>query len=129
LNGENIDFFKGYYRMGMVYLVAEEYDQANEAFKSGLTLDPNDDNCKRALQRIEENQIKLNVRKSIMKGKLSFEKEEYEMSIDYFNDAISLNPRNATYYVYRSIAYMAAKKINEGKIFNLQFNDFANFFW
>eukprot|EP01119_Soliformovum_irregulare_P000065 TRINITY_DN10051_c1_g1_i1.p1 TRINITY_DN10051_c1_g1~~TRINITY_DN10051_c1_g1_i1.p1 ORF type:complete len:434 (+),score=133.97 TRINITY_DN10051_c1_g1_i1:101-1402(+) len=102
---------EGYYRMGMVYFQAEEYDKAVEALQQGLKNDPDHPACLRGLNNMKKNDIKIKVRTAVARGRQRYDAGEYDLAIDYFSDAISLNPKNPTYYVYRSIAYVAAKNL------------------
>lgn len=106
----NPDSARGYYKIGMIYFKIEEYLQAEEAYKLGLKHDPNDEKCMRAIETIQKKSIKQKIRNAIARGKQAFDRSEFDLAIDYFNDAIEQNPRNSTYYVYRSITYMVLKK-------------------
>jgi lipoprotein NlpI len=44
---------EGYYRIGIVYLKVDNYDQAKHAFELGLKYDPEDTRCHQALQLIQ----------------------------------------------------------------------------
>ncbi len=90
-----------------MYFSAEDYEQAEESFKLGLTHDPDDERCTEAIKDMKKNTIKQKVRNAVARGRQAFEKGDYVLAIDYFNDAIEKNPKNCTYYVYlpHAIAY------------------------
>jgi tetratricopeptide (TPR) repeat protein len=106
----NPNIAEGYYRIGVVYFAVEEYAQAEESFKLGLKYEPDDEKCMLALQDIKKDMIRQQVRNALHRGRQAFEKGEFTLALNYFDEAIEKNPRNCTYYVLRALTKLADQK-------------------
>eukprot|EP01114_Cavostelium_apophysatum_P018769 TRINITY_DN5882_c0_g1_i1.p1 TRINITY_DN5882_c0_g1~~TRINITY_DN5882_c0_g1_i1.p1 ORF type:complete len:962 (+),score=265.98 TRINITY_DN5882_c0_g1_i1:189-3074(+) len=101
---------EGFFRVGVVYFKVEEYEKAEEYYKMGLKCDPGHELCRKAIENQKKNVLKQQVRKALSRGRQYFAKGEYDLAINYLNDAIGKNPKNSSYYVYRAIANLALKR-------------------
>jgi tetratricopeptide (TPR) repeat protein len=105
----NPNIAEGYYRLGEVFFFAEQYQEAEESFKLGLKIDPNDEKCLEAIRgnifahthanctELKKNILKAQVRNIVTRGREAFDSGDYVLAINYFDDAIEKNPRNCTY--------------------------------
>lgn len=100
---------EAYYRIGAVYFAAEEFNQAEQAFKVGFQRDPQNRLCQEALENIKQNALKQYLSRIIAKARDAIENGELDLAISYYSDAITKNPGNHVYYIYRAVANMMAR--------------------
>lgn len=62
---------------------------------------------------MKKNTIRQQVRNAIIRGRQAFEKEEFTLATNYFDEAIEKNPKNCTYYVMRAIVKLVQLKHSE----------------
>ncbi|MDD3012829.1 MAG: tetratricopeptide repeat protein [Candidatus Gastranaerophilales bacterium] len=102
-----------FYKQGIVNIEKEEYYLAIENFRKAVQLDPLHSKAKESLFFVNK---LLNTPKTenslnyINLGKNYYSKSEYELAIQNFDKAISLNPGNYEAYYYLGIIYAEIEK-------------------
>lgn len=95
---------KGYHKLGQLYSIASEFEQAKESFENGLQFDGSYYPILEGLDQMNEKISKLKLEDSIRKGIKYYEENNITLAIDYFNDAIKEQPSNIYFYSLRATA-------------------------
>jgi tetratricopeptide (TPR) repeat protein len=102
-----------FYKQGLANIEKEEYYLAIESFRKAVQLDPLHSKAKESLFFVNKllntpkNENSLNY---INLGKNFYSKSEYELAIQNFDKAISINPSNYEAYYYLGIIYAETEK-------------------
>eukprot|EP01098_Paradermamoeba_levis_P012315 TRINITY_DN5366_c0_g1_i1.p1 TRINITY_DN5366_c0_g1~~TRINITY_DN5366_c0_g1_i1.p1 ORF type:complete len:378 (-),score=108.59 TRINITY_DN5366_c0_g1_i1:176-1225(-) len=100
---------KGYSRLGAAYFGANKYDEAFDAYKKGLALDPNN---AQILTGMDETKKKVEALDANERGEEMISKNRLDRAVDYFTKAIELDPSNSLYFINRNKTYLMTGQPN-----------------
>eukprot|EP01105_Mastigella_eilhardi_P015800 TRINITY_DN3616_c0_g1_i3.p1 TRINITY_DN3616_c0_g1~~TRINITY_DN3616_c0_g1_i3.p1 ORF type:complete len:786 (+),score=224.17 TRINITY_DN3616_c0_g1_i3:3-2360(+) len=108
----NPDSPEGHYWRGIVLFENMRHSEARLAFEQGLVVVPGDLRLTSAIEQLDLRIVKQKVKQALSQGKEAFAMKKYEEATAAFTEAITNNPQNAVYYIYRAITHMATKKFD-----------------
>jgi tetratricopeptide (TPR) repeat protein len=104
----NPDYFKN----GLQYCSEAKFQEAEDEFKKGLSVDPNSRNFKEVLKIIEglkSGQIKQDYAIHVFKGSYCLTESRFEQAISEFKSALEINPDADVYYYLGVCNYSSGK--------------------
>lgn len=84
-------------KKGKIFLLQQDYINANKAFREGLKLDPNDEECQNGVELISEEKEKEGNKLRISAESL-YSKGNYEKSLEEISKAIQFCPEKGNYH-------------------------------
>ena len=125
------DFVHGYSRKGLAEFYLKKYEDAKKSYEEGLKLNPNDEHLKEGLEIVNSKQgpfeakeevktslsqeevAKEKADKAKAKGNSEYKQRHFEEALKYYDEAISLNPKEPVYYLNKSAVYFEMQEFNQ----------------
>ena len=92
---------KVYSKKGKIFLLQQDYLNANRAFREGLKLDPNDEECQNGVELISEEKEKEGNKLRISAESL-YSKGNYEKSLEEISKALIFCPDKGNYHLLQA---------------------------
>lgn len=99
---------EGHLRMGNVYVAADDFERAKECFVVALKLEPDHELTVEALREMDRKKKLAHLKRVIQMGREAYEKGATEAAVQCFTEAMTLNPKNVSYLVYRTLVLAAS---------------------
>lgn len=96
---------QGYSRRGLACFFLKKYDEALHAYEKGLELDPDNDVMKSGVEQVK---VKVQAQDANEKGEEFVAKGKFFDGISRFDEAIRLDPTEASFLTNRSDAQLSA---------------------
>lgn len=102
---------KGWGRKGLALFHLNRFDEAVEAYREGLKVDPENEVLKNGLAAAEK---KIFASEANVQAEERINKGKHSQALEFIDKAVELDPGNALYHVNRSLICTATRNAEEG---------------